>query len=395
VKITFLGHSANDLFWFILPLILPSLLARFDLSYTQGGGILTLYLGVTAVGSYVLGRVSDRVARKEILGYGFLVASVGLIAAGFAGTLSLFLLLIAVTAVGVSTFHPVSYALIDESTLTGKGRVLGIFESYGTAAILAMFLINGYLIESVGVRGVLILTALPALIMGILFLRAGQIPVVIVPPVAAAAAAAAVPGRKPRYREGSYLVLGLFLAAIILRVLSVSAVVNFLPTIFVDHIGFGRSTASYATALYFLGGLSGSLVAARYADRVNSYLVLIVASLMLIAALTVFSLSVPKLVYPFLVLILGIFGSGSLINQNLLLTRLGTGLGKGAVFGLMMALNTVTSSLAPTLFGLVTDTAGFTAALSAAAFPVSLGALLLSFLWSAERSFQKRNSVVK
>lgn len=57
-----LGHSANDLFWFILPLVLPFLLVRYNLSYTQAGGILTLYLGVTALGSFVMGKLSDRVS---------------------------------------------------------------------------------------------------------------------------------------------------------------------------------------------------------------------------------------------------------------------------------------------------------------------------------------------
>ena len=387
MKITFLGHSANDLFWFILPLILPTLLARFNLSYAQGGGILSLYLGVTALGSFLLGRLSDRFARKEILGYGFLISGGGLIAAGFAPSLGLFLVLMALTAVGVSTFHPVSYALIDESTRTGKGRVLGLFESCGTAAILVMFLVNGYLIESLGVRGVLIITALPALIMGVLFLKASQIPVILPPKIGSPSQTAT--RKKARFREGSYIVLGLFYFTIILRMLSVSGVVNFLPTVFVDHLGFGRSTASYATALYFLGGLTGSLVACRYADRVNSYLVLIIAFIHLILILAAFSLDLPKLVYPILVLLLGIFGSGSLINQNLLLTRLGTGLGKGTVFGLMMALGTVTSALSPTIFGLIADASGFSPALLVAAFPVTLGVLLLILLLMGERSFQQ------
>ncbi len=64
--------------------------------------------------------------------------------------------IISITAVGVSTFHPVMYAVIDENYPENKGRVMGLYEGFGTGAILLMYLINGYLIRWIGIRGVLI-----------------------------------------------------------------------------------------------------------------------------------------------------------------------------------------------------------------------------------------------
>lgn len=143
---------------------------RFDLSYGKAGGILTLFLAVGGIGSFISGKISDSLGRKEILGYGFLLSAVGFIASGFAPSLRIFLVIIAITALGVSTFHPVMYAVIDETVTVGKGKTLGIYEAFGTGAILLMYSINGFLISRIGIRGVLIVTALPALVMGFIFL---------------------------------------------------------------------------------------------------------------------------------------------------------------------------------------------------------------------------------
>ena len=65
MKSKLFGHGANDLYWFILPLVLPALLSRYNLGYTGAGGILTIYLLFTAAGSFVMGRLSDRMSRKK------------------------------------------------------------------------------------------------------------------------------------------------------------------------------------------------------------------------------------------------------------------------------------------------------------------------------------------
>lgn len=372
-----LGHGANDLFWFILPLVLPALLNQYDLSYSQAGGIITIYLAVTAVFSFVLGKLSDKLSRKTILSYGFLLAAAGLIASGFAPTLPLFLVIISITAVGVGSFHPTMYALLDESYPDNKGRVMGLYEVAGTSAILTMFLINGFLINRIGLRGVLMVTALPALAMGLVYRFSRVIPEGTGHRKDAADQEVSVHPRGKR-------IFTLFLISVILRVLSVTAVLNFLPTIFVNFFGYSADVASYATAFFFAGGIGGSLLAARFSDRLNSFLILLVGTVMLIPSILILSLDLPMGVYPFAVALFGGFGSGCIINQNLLMTRLGAHLGKGEVFGILMGLMTITSSMSPALFGLVIDRAGFTTALRLFALPLLLSILILIYLLRSE-----------
>ncbi|MDC7231635.1 MAG: MFS transporter [Spirochaetales bacterium] len=372
MKSKFLGHSANDLFWFILPLVMPSLLVRYELSFAQAGGILTTYLMVTAVFSFTVGKLADRISRKKLLGYGFIVAAAGLASSGFAPNLGVFLALISVTAVGVSTFHPVMYAVLDDLNHKNRGRIMGYYESFGTGAILLMFLINGYLMGFIGVRGILILTAGPALVMGLTYLFTDVIPDSV----------KAQSSRKDseQAEKKDILRFVLFLLSVILRVFSVTAVLNFLPTIFVSFMGYSESSAAYASAFFFGGGLLGSLIAGRLADRFNSFTILLGGTLLIIPSLFLFYLEIPPAVYPVVVALFGAFGSGCIINQNLLMSRMGRHLGSGEIFGILMGVMTVTSSFSPVLFGLTIDTAGYKPALLMFTAPLILSILLLMYL---------------
>jgi len=379
MKSKLLGHSANDLFWFILPLVLPSLLIRYDLSYTQAGGILTTYLAVTAVCSFVMGKLSDRFSRRKILSYGFLLASLGLAASGFAPSLGIFLLIISFTGIGVSTFHPVMYAVIDENYPDNKGKVMGLYEGFGTGAILLMFLINGFLLDSIGVRGVLILTALPGLAMGLIYKYTDAIP----PSKQHDADGTNGPSEAEKGEIARFV---LFLTSVILRVMSVTAILNFLPTIFVSFLGYTESSAAFVTAFYFAGGIIGSLVAGKVSDRFNSFGILIVGTGLIVPSILIFSMDLPLWIYPVVICLFGCFGSGCIINQNLLMTRLGKHLGKGEVFGILMGVMTITSSLSPTLFGLIIDHQGFHKALLVLALPLLLSIVLLTLLLRSDRN---------
>jgi len=368
----YLSHSANDIFWFVLPIVLPLLLVRFDLSYGEAGAILTFYLALNALGAFTVGRLSDSLPRRLVMGVGFWVAALGLIAAAFAPSFPLFMAFLAPTAIGVSTFHPTMYAHIEESVVEGKGHVLGIYEAFGTGAILVMSFVNGTLLASIGTRGVLIITAAPALVMGALLIRAHAFD-------AHEPQAEDVPqGLAAEHPPLALFIL--FLLTIVLRFTSVMGVLNFLPTIFTDYLGLPVDRAAYATALFFAGGIAGSLVASRFSRPALSYRVLLLGSLALAPVIVLLSTRAPLVVYMALVVLLGGVGSGLVVNQNLVLTRLGSMFGKGAAFGIMMGVVTLAQSVSPSLFGFAVDAWGFAAALMAFAAPVLVSTGLLALL---------------
>jgi MFS family permease len=372
-----LSHSANDLFWFILPLVLPLLLIRYNLSYARAGSILTVYLAVTAISSYVMGKVSDGIPRRFIMGFGFYLAAAGLIAAGFAESFTFFLFFLVITAVGVSTFHPVMYANIDETFGNDKAKALGAYEASGTAAILIMFLVNGALLGTIGTRGVMITTALPALVMGTLLLKTRMMD--------AAPAIAESPGQDKLKADepnnhASVVLFGLFLFTIILRFASVMAILNFLPTIFTGHFGLQANRAAWATGLFFVGGIFGSFAASRFSRPDRSYRILVLGSFIIAPLIALLALDVPLPFHFAATLLFGSFASGLIVNQNLILTTLGSRFGRGEAFGIMMAVVTLSQSISPALFGLSVDKWGFSPALLIFSIPVILSAILLMTL---------------
>ena len=325
----------------------------------------------------------DLFSPRKILGFGFLLAALGLASSGFAPSLGLFLLAISTTAIGVSTFHPVMYAIIDKVYPDNKGQVMGVYESYGTGAILLMYLVNGFLFRWIGIRGVMLITALPALIMGVAFLASAdpsyaRVSKTTDTDVPSQTGDGTQAERKHRQRTLRRFVL--FLLSVILRVISVTAVVNFLPTIFVRYFGFMESSAAYGTAFYFAGGIAGCLVAGRISRRFNFFAVLTFASALIAISILIFALGLPKPVYPVMVAFLGFIGAVCVINQNLLMPHLGGNLGKGELFGILMGVMTITSAVSPTLFGMVIDQAGFNKAFLVFSLPVALSIVLLAYL---------------
>ena len=359
-----LGHCVSDLYFFVLPLVLPLLLKEFSLSYRLAGLVLARYLGIVSLLSYFFGRISDRFSPWLLVGGGFLLASAGFIGAGSSPARSAVFAFLAAAAVGAGTFHPVIYALIDRLTLRGQGRTLGMFEFWGGVAILVMYLAGGLLQRWLGWRGVLTAVGLPGVAMGALFLRNAR------------ASLASPASRAPEPREASRTgALLFFLCSCALRFLSVTAVVNFMPT----YLAMGRqlppSLAAYGAGFLFAGG-AAVVFWGRAADRGAPLSVLHITSGALAPLILLFSLPMPIWAALLVLVLFGVFQSGCSPAQNLLLSFLGSRLGSGTVFGILLAVLSLIGALSPALFGLLADRLGLAAAMRLFALPVLAGWLV-------------------
>jgi FSR family fosmidomycin resistance protein-like MFS transporter len=396
-----LGHGVNDLYSFVLPLVLPLLLKEYGLSYRLAGLVPASYLGIVAVSSYLFGRGSDRFSPWILVGGGFLLASTGFLGSGLSPSRAGVFSSLAAAAIGAGTFHPVIYALIDRLVQERPGRALGSFEVSGILSILAMYLAGGLLLAWLGWRGVLAAVGIPGLAVGALFLRqakGGPRVAGTAPPAGAggpaegtgapqeqpvasgmsggAAARAAVAG----YRPGG---LVFFLSAIALRLLTTMAVYNFLPT----YLAMGRhlppSLAAYVSGALFAGG-AAVVLWGRVADRGSPLAVLFLASGTLAPLVLVLSLRLPLWALLPVLFLFGAFNSGCGPSQNLVLSALGSSVGSGTTFGLLMAVVSLIGALSPALFGLLADQLGLTAAMRLLALPALAGWLvLLAFRRSA------------
>jgi MFS family permease len=367
------SHGVNDIFWFILPSLLPVILEQFDMKYGTAGGLLAAFLLVIAVFSFALGKLSDRVSRQLILGSGFLVASVFLIFSSFSERYGLFVVFLLLAGIGVGSYHPTIYAHIDETTARRQGREYGMFELWGSTGIFLMFLLHGFLLKQMSWKNVLFITSIPGLVVGFFFLY-------WLKPLRALQSADAGEASRGVSNDAvgggaSTLLFALFLLVVTLRFFGIIAVVSFTPVYLVREIGLQPNIASFATGVYFLGGLVFTPFMGRVCDVKSPFVVLLIATAAAFPLIVLLSLPHPLWLLPLYLMLLGgaYYGAGP--AMNMLIARMGGKMGKGEAFGYFMAITAVTYSFSPFVFGSFADRMGLALTMRVFSLP-----LLLSFV---------------
>ena len=263
------GHGANDLYWFILPPVLPLILQQFGLRYAGGGAIVAIFLSTIAVASMLTGRLSDRVHRGRLVGFGFVLASAALFAAASMPRLSLVIGFLILGAVGVSAYHPAAYASIHDSG-QGKRQDLRGFRGLGLAdnpphahraeparRPRGMARVDRRRRASRRADGRPSPAGAAALVRGSAVAEDGG----------AQEPMAATVARGTAAPVASALLSALFIVGVMLRVLGVNALQNFIPTYLVRAVHLDPGAAAFDMGFTFAGGVIGALVMGRAVDR--------------------------------------------------------------------------------------------------------------------------------
>lgn len=368
------SHAVNDVYWFILPSVLPLILAQFGLEYGTAGGILTVFLGTIAIFSWVFGKISDHIPRGKIISIGFLLSSLGLALIGLATSLTWLVFSVLFTAVGVSTYHPVIYALIDESVTQKKGKMYGRFEFWGTLGVFIMFFAYGTMLRIMDWRGLFFLTALPAFFLGLFLMKKWP------ERLSDKKEETAFDSGEGEKNAVSLLTKALFFAGVTIRILSITGVVNFIPTFLVYEVGFPAWMASYATAFIFLGGMVFTPLVGIWVDRWGPLPVLLLLAL----SCGPFMFLIGLLRLPWLLPILLVFFGGTWYGasppQNIVLSSFSQNKGKGQSFGILLGLMTFSNAIGPGIFGLLADRVGLGVSVQLFALPALLGGIFFLFM---------------
>lgn len=375
--LAFAGHGANDLYWMILPVVLPLMLSQYQLRYSGGGSVISIYLLVVAVTSLFVGKLSDRVHRWKLIGAGFLLTAVGFAAGAASAPLPLFVAALMVAAVGVSVFHPTMYGAIDQAVKARRASFFGVFESWGGATLTVMFVVVGVLLRVVSWRIVLLLVAIPGLVAGIVFLlesrrTAGDPQPRNRPPEFAMASG---PAKRP-----SGALLAVYLISNMLRFVAVTGILSFMPTYFVDVAGLDPDIAAFVGALFFGGGVLGARIGGYLGDRLQPYRVKLVALACVPPLVFLLGTLTSAVALATVVFLLGIAAMTCIPLQNSLIRDFGPQLGSGQIFGIMMAAMTTTQALSPALFGAVADRVGLASSIRLFALAAVLSFVLLLLL---------------
>jgi len=372
LKLNALGRSYNDIYFFIIPFLLPLFREEFGINYVQSGLILTIHVALRSIFSLVFGYFGDKYEKRVIIASGFIYSSIflgGLIWIQNIHTIVTFLFLL---AIGVSTFHPLATAIVRENSKTNqRGHYLSLFSAAGTAGIIVSSLLFGFFVQIWGWKMTCLLLSLPGYLLAYVYLKLKR-------------------GKKNLKAEAEKKIkqgyVHLFFISKGIRSLGLWAILSFLPLYATDYIGLKPEISAWIISINFSGVFLGSLISSRIIDK-NHPLVLVLLTTIITTFLI---LGITFIVQPLLIVLfigtLGVLQGIYFPSQNTWLTFICPVNHQGRIFGIGFFIEGISATIAPTLYGWIADQSSLILAYRLAAIPLFISFILFSILYFLEKS---------
>jgi len=162
---SFLGWTLDAFDFFLLVFVLKDVAADFGVQNTYVAVAITLTLVCRPLGAFIFGRLADRFGRKPVLMLDVALFSLFGTATAFAPNLGVFLVVRALFGIAMGGEWGIGASLTMESVRPeARGIVSGLLQSgYPTGYLLAS-VIYATLFNTIGWRGMFMMSALPALL---------------------------------------------------------------------------------------------------------------------------------------------------------------------------------------------------------------------------------------
>jgi FSR family fosmidomycin resistance protein-like MFS transporter len=366
-----LAHFSCDLNQGALPILLPFFIAEHAITYAAAATIIFAANLVSSVIQPVVGHIADRRSMPWLIPSGVLIAGLGFSCAGIAPSYSMVLLVVALSGVGVATFHPEGARQAHRLAGGSKATAMSLFTFGGQLGFAIGPLAATVALLHWGLPGTLWF-ALPAMVVAAFVAAGTRHPL--------AEAKQGADHRSVTVEERSkdaWLPFFSVAAAVVCRSVIFFGLNTFLPLFWMNVLR--QSTAVGGTALTILvaGGMIGNLVGGRLADRFGyrraafvEYTLL--ACLLPFLAFTRDAGSATMLLVPIGLLLSAPNSAMVVLGQSYLPNHIG--LSSGVTMGLAFSFG----GMATPLLGWIADNHGLPAAISTVAFlPIVCAGLVL------------------
>jgi len=379
LKLNALGHFYNDIYFFIIPLLLPLLREEFGINYIQSGLILTVHVALRSIFSLIFGYFGDKYEKKVIIASGFICSSIFLGSLIWINNIHTIVTFLFLLAIGVSTFHPLATAMVRENSKSNqRGRNFGLFTAAGTSGLIVASVLFGVFVQIWGWKITCLLFSLPGYFLAYVYLKSKK-------------------DKKNHKAEAEKKTkqshIHLFFISIGIRSLGIWAVLSFLPLYATDYIGLKPEISAWIVSVYFIGVLLGALISSRITDK-NQPLVLVLSSTILT---TLLLMGITFIVQPLpIFLVIGILGSLDGIffpSLNTWLTFICPVNHQAKIFGILFFVEGVSATIAPTLYGWIADQFSLVWAYRLAAIPLFVSFILFLILHFLESKHDKAYKV--
>jgi MFS family permease len=353
------GHFMSHFYSLSLPPLFPLLKEAFGVSYTELGMMMAAMAGASAVSQVPVGFMVDRLGARPVLTAGLVIISLGLALVGLAPSFAVVVLIVTLTAVGNSVFHPADYAILNSSITPARmGRAFSIHTFAGhlgsAAAPATMILMStafGWRVALIaaGIFGLLVMAALAT--------QWNSLHDDAVPKKkkeSAAPAEARTSGLKLLFSK-QILVFFLFFGTLSFTSTGLSA---FSVSALVTLHDMPVASASAALTAFLLCSAGGILLGGEISDRTTKHELIAAAAFILTAvlALVIAWVNLPLLPLIAAMVIMGL-GQGVVRPVRDMMLRAAAPSGSvGKVFGFVSAGIATGSALAPIPFGWLLDT---------------------------------------
>ena len=379
LKLNALGHFYNDIYFFIIPLLLPLFREEFQINYVQAGLILTIHVALRSIFSLVFGYLGDKYEKKVIIASGFICSSIFLGSLIWINNIHTIVTFLFLLAIGVSTFHPLATAMVRENSKSNqRGRNFSLFSAAGTSGLIVASVLFGVFVQIWGWQMTCLLLSLPGYFLAYAYLKSKK-------------------DKKNHKVETEKKTkqshIHLFFISLGIRSLGIWAVLSFLPLYAADYIGLKPEISAWIISVFFIGVFLGALISSKIIDK-NQPLVLVLSSTILT---TLLLLGITFIVHPIpIFLVIGILGSLEGVffpSLNTWLTFICPVNQQGKIFGILFFVEGLSATIAPTLYGWIADKSSLIWAYRWAAIPLFISFILFLTLHFLESKHDKAYKV--
>ncbi|MGI6557867.1 MAG: MFS transporter [Limnochordia bacterium] len=266
-----LGHAVIDFYMNMLPSLMPFIMTKYGLTFTQVGLIIAVRAAAGSFTQPLFGLFVDRKGSGRTLILSLIWTSVIMSLIGVAPGYWWLLVITAFGPLACALYHPLGSALLREgSAPESVGTLTSLYIVAGSVGYALAPIVSVAIVSRLGLPGTLFLcipglaVAVVLIAMGVLDARLGRETAIPVE------AASEKDGAKSIFDRSQWLassgqVLMLSTTAI-LRSWAYVGLVNFLPIYYVSR-GYSPEYGSYMLSLFLISGSVGTLLGGRLSDQ--------------------------------------------------------------------------------------------------------------------------------
>jgi FSR family fosmidomycin resistance protein-like MFS transporter len=350
-----MGHMFTDINQGAIPALLPFFITEYHLSYTAAASIVFAANVASSLVQPLFGFLSDRWSRTWLMPVGILLAGTGLGLSGWVHSYPLMLLMVAISGLGVSAFHPEAAKLANRLAQHNKATGLSIFAVGGNAGFAFGPLVATGALLLWGPKGTIVFLFASLIAAAVLYFQFKDIQPV-------QTGERKLPADEAAPKKDQWSPFFRLSGVVVARSILFFGLNTFIPLYWISVLNESAAVGGTALTVLFSAGIFATLAGGRLADKyghrrimVGGWAVLVPLVFLLTYVQSTFWAT--ALLLPISFGLFSIYGPMMVTGQNYLPNRVG--FASGITIGLAVSIGGVT---APFL-GWIADLSGVQAAM--------------------------------